>query len=272
MRPASPRNPLVHPRPPLPDAPAVSAVIPMYNEEENIGHALRFLVEALERHAGDYEIVVVDDASTDKSPEIVGRAAAENPKIRLIRHARNQKLGRTLRTGFAAATKELIFYTDADIAIDPHDLGRAVRAMRLTRADLITAYRFDRVPEGHRRAVYSVAYNALIGLLFGWPFRDINFACKLLRREVLECIELRSEGSLIDAELVIKAKNAGFVVQQIGVDYFPRAFGQSHLSSPAVVLRILRELVVLYPGMRRPVVAPRGSAGDAERNEERAAG
>jgi glycosyltransferase involved in cell wall biosynthesis len=224
----------------------------MFNEEENIGHALGFVVESLERHAGDYEVVVVDDASQDGSPQVVARAAAENPRIRLVRHARNRKLGAALRTGFAAATKELVFYTDADVAVDPDDLGRALRAMRLTRADVIAGYRFDRVPEGYRRALYSIVYNQLIGLLFGWPLRDINFAFKVFRRAILEDLDLRSEGSLIDAELIVKAKNAGFVVQQIGVDYFPRSYGQSSLASPAIILRLLRELVLLYPGMRRP--------------------
>jgi len=240
------------PLPPLSARPTVSVVIPMFNEQENIGHALGFVVEALERQAGDYEIIIVDDASSDDSPRIVRDAAARNSRIRLVTHEKNRKLGGTLRTGFAAATKELVFYTDADLAVDPDNLGRAIRAMRLTRADVIAAYRFDRVPEGMRRTVYSIVYNTFIGLLFGWPFRDINFAFKLFRREVLESFEIRAEGSLIDAELVIKAKNSGFVVQQIGVDYFPRSFGQSHLASPAVVVRIFRELVSLYPEMRRP--------------------
>lgn len=240
------------PRPLLAERPSISAVIPMFNEEENIGHALAFLAVALGRHTSDYEIIVVNDASTDASPAIVARAAAADPRIRLISHEKNRKLGGTLRTGFAAAAKDLVFYTDADLAVDPEDIGRAIRAMRLTRADLIAAYRFDRVPEGLRRMVYSVVYNTFIGLLFGWPLRDINFAFKVFRREVLEAFDLRSEGSLIDAELVIKAKNSGFVVQQIGVDYFPRSHGQSNLASPGIILRILRELVTLYPDMRRP--------------------
>ena len=77
------------------------------------------------------------------------------------------------------------------------------------------------------RTVYSYCYNTLIGLLFGWPHRDINFSFKLFRREVLEAVELRSGGSLIDAELIVKAKKLGFVVQQIGIDYFPRVRGAS---------------------------------------------
>jgi glycosyltransferase involved in cell wall biosynthesis len=232
--------------------PSVSLVIPMFNESENIDHALTCAVLALEQHAGDWEVLVVDDASTDRSAEIVlGRAAAE-PRIRLLRHDVNQKLGATIRTGFAAARKDLVLYMDADLPFDPDALGRAISAMRVTRADVVAGYRLDRTMEGFRRTVYSYFYNLLIGLLFGWPHRDINFSFKLLRREVLEAIELRSQGSLIDAELIVKAKNLGFVIQQLGLDYFPRTRGRSTLSSPTVILKIFRELISLYPEMRHP--------------------
>lgn len=229
---------------------SVSLVIPMYNEELSIAHAIACAVDALE--AFDYEIVIVDDASTDRSAEIVRERSAEEPRIRLLQHEVNQKLGATIRTGFDAARKDLVLYMDADLPFDPNDLGRAISAMRVTRADVVAGYRLDRTMEGFRRTVYSYFYNLLIGLLFGWPHRDINFSFKLLRREVLEAIELRSQGSLIDAELIVKAKNLGFVIQQLGLDYFPRTRGHSTLSSPTVILKIFRELVSLYPEMRHP--------------------
>jgi len=90
--------------------------------------------------------------------------------------------------------------------------------MAVTRADVIAGYRLDRTSEGFRRTLYSYLYNTLIGLLFGWPHRDINFSFKLMRREVLAAIELESEGSMIDAELIVKARNLGFDIQQIGLD------------------------------------------------------
>ena len=232
-------------------SPSVSLVIPMYNEELNIEHAVAAARRSLETHAGDWEIVIVDDASTDSSARIVTRLAADDPHVRVLRHEKNRKLGGTLRTGFAAATKDLVFYMDADIPFDPDVLGRAMRAMELTGADMIAAYRHDRTMEGFKRGVYTLVYNGLIGVLFGWPHRDINFSFKLMKRSVLQAIELRSEGSLIDAELVVKARNRGFTIQQIGIDYFPRTRGQSHLGSFSVVLKILRELVRLYPEMRR---------------------
>ena len=231
--------------------PSVSLVIPMFNEELNIEHAVSAAVDALTKYSDDYEIIIVDDASTDDSPAMVARMAEENPRLRVLRHAKNRKLGGTIRTGFAAATKDLVLYMDADLPFDPDVLGRAMRAMHVTGADMIAGYRHDRTMEGLRRTIYSYVYNTLIGVLFGWPHRDINFSFKLLKRRVLQKIELKSEGSLIDAELIVKAKNRGFAIQQIGIDYFPRIRGTSNLSSPTVILKILRELVKLYPEMRK---------------------
>jgi len=226
-------------------------VIPMFNEELNIEHAVNAAVEALAQYAGDYEVLIVDDASTDSSPALVAARAAENPRIRMIRHQKNRKLGGSLKSGFAAATMDLVLYMDADLPFDPDILGRAIRALQVTGADLIAGYRHDRTIEGLRRTIYSYVYNSLIGVLFGWPHRDINFSFKLMKRKVLQAIELKSEGSLIDAELIVKAKNRGFAIQQIGIDYFPRIRGTSNLSSPAVILKILRELIKLYPEMRK---------------------
>ena len=222
----------------------------MYNEELNIEHAVVAAVDALTKYSDDYEIIIVDDASSDDSPRLAAKLAEENPRIRVLTHARNQKLGATLRTGFAATTKDLVFYMDADIPFDPDVLGRAIRALQVTGADMIAAYRHDRTMEGARRAVYTLIYNWLIGFLFGWPHRDINFSFKLMKRKVLEAIELKSEGSLIDAELVVKAKNKGFAIQQMGIDYFPRIRGVSNLASIGVILKIIRELIKLYPEMR----------------------
>ena len=236
--------------------PAISLVIPMFNEEANIDHAVEYAVHALNEHAAEYEIIIVDDASTDESPEIVRRAVAGNPRVRLISHDFNQKLGASLRTGFAAAQYELVLYMDADLPFDPDVLGRAIRAMNLTRADVISGYRFDRTTEGVKRTFYTIAYNWLIRILFRIYIRDVNFSFKLMRREVLQAIQLRSEGSLIDAELIVKARNRGFIIQQIGLDYFPRVLGTSHLSSPAVILKIFREMISLFPEMRKRVQRP----------------
>ena len=230
----------------------VSIVIPMFNEEECIEHAIACGREALERYATSWEIVVVDDCSTDRSVELVTKLHAADERVRLVRHDRNRGLGGTLRTGFAAARLDVVLYMDADLPFDPDVIGRALRALDVTSSDVIAGYRFDRTTEGLRRTIYSYCYNTLIGFLFGWPHRDINFSFKLIRRHVLEALELRSEGSLIDAELIVKAKNLGFTIQQIGIDYFVRTRGSSTLSSFRVIRKMFRELWTLYPEMRNP--------------------
>ena len=122
------------------------------------------------------------------------------------------------------------------------EVSKAVRLLRIYEADIVSAYRFDRTGEGARRLVYSYVYNHLIQTVFGLRLRDMNFAFKLMRRSLLDNIELHSEGSFIDVELLARAQKLGFSIVQFGVDYFPRTRGISTLSSNAVIFKILREM------------------------------
>lgn len=225
----------------------LSVFYPMWNEEEYIERALRFGKRAAEGliergDIGDYELIVIDDASTDRTGEIADEMALGDPHVRVIHHAVNRKLGGSMKTGFAAATGDLILYTDADLPFDMNELPRAVRLLREYDADIISAYRFDRTGEGSLRSIYTWVYNQLIKQLFGVKVRDINFAFKLCRSRIFDHIELESEGSFIDAELIIRATRMGFEIMQMGVDYFPRTRGESTLSSPGVIVKILREM------------------------------
>jgi glycosyltransferase involved in cell wall biosynthesis len=225
----------------------LSVFYPMWNEEDYIERALTFGRRACETLVErgeilDYELIVIDDRSTDRTPEIADRLAAEDPHVRVIHHDRNRKLGGSMKTGFAAATGDLVLYTDADLPFDMYELPRAVRLLREYDVDIISAYRFDRTGEGSLRAIYTFVYNGLIKALFGVKVRDINFAFKLCRRRIFDHVELKSEGSFIDAELVIRATRLGYEIMQMGVDYFPRTRGQSTLSSPGVILTILKEM------------------------------
>ncbi|MGB3737485.1 MAG: glycosyltransferase family 2 protein [Ilumatobacter sp.] len=225
----------------------LSIFYPMWNEELYIERALdaghraaRKLVAAGD--ISDYELIVIDDASTDSTGEIADRIAAENPHVRVVHHAKNRKLGGSIKTGFASATGDLILYTDADLPFDMAELPRAVRLLSDYDVDLVSAYRFDRTGEGYLRLVYTFLYNLLIRSMFGVKARDINFAFKLCRSRLFDHVELRSEGSFIDAELVIRSTRLGFEMLQFGVDYFPRTRGESTLSSPGIILTILREM------------------------------
>ncbi len=229
---------------------SVSVVFPMYNEEAYVRRAVAAVGEALAADLPDYEIVIVDDCSSDGTLRIAESLAAEDPRVRVVKNAVNRRLGGALKAGYAAATKELVFYTDADLPIDLHQLPRAVRLLEYQEADVLAAYRFDRTSEGLVRAVYTFVYNHLIRALFGLRVRDVNFAFKLFRRSVLGKFPLESEGSFIDAEFLLRARKAGCPIIQIGLDYFPRTRGTSTLASFGVIAQILRDLVRLGPGLR----------------------
>ncbi len=241
----------------------LSIFFPMWNEEAYIERAIRFAKEECEllRERGeilDYELIVVDDASTDSTPAMADAMAAADKHVVVVHHPVNRKLGGSIKTGFATATGDLVLYSDADLPFDLTEVGRAVRLLRNYEADIVSAFRLDRTGEGRSRAIYTFFYNILIRRLFGVRMRDINFAFKLCRARIFEHIELRSEGSFIDAELIIRAKKLGFDVIQFGTDYFPRTRGESTLASVSVIRRILREMFSLRKELRRlkPVVEP----------------
>lgn len=237
---------------------SVSVFFPTYNEEENIERSVRGALAALEETGMDHEVIVVNDASTDRTAEIVDRLAAADPHVRAVHLPRNLKLGGALKAGFAASRMELVFYTDADNPIDFTDMTAAFPLVAEGGVEVVTGYRLNR-DETLRRKVYSRSYNWLINFLFGFRFRDINFSFKLFRREVLERIDLRSNGSFIDAEILIEARKAGFSIEEVGVRYFPRTAGVSTLASPGVIVRILVELVAYLMTRygRKPAVSGR---------------
>jgi glycosyltransferase involved in cell wall biosynthesis len=230
--------------------PSLTVVFPMRNEEAYIRRAVEAAREVLEAERSDWEVVIVDDASTDATPALADALAREDPRVRVVHNPVNRRLGGALRAGYAAATKDLVFYTDADLPIDLRELPRAVRLLVYQEADVVAGYRFDRTSEGLVRAVYTFCYNHLVRTLFGLRVRDVNFAFKLFRRSVLGKFALTSEGSFIDAEFLLRARKAGCSIIQIGLDYFPRTRGTSTLATVPVILDILREMAARWRELR----------------------
>ena len=219
--------------------PSLSFVFPMYNE---IGNVERCVAEALatgRKITSDLEIVLVDDASTDGCGVLADQLAERHPEVKVMHHAKNRKLGGAIRTGFAAATKDWILYIDSDLPIEMDD---ALLAVPLTAsAEMVIGNRQGRA-EGPKREIMSWVYNRLIRVLFGLNVRDVNFAFKLFRRSILERISLQSEGSFIDAELLIETHKAGFRIAELPLRYFERTAGVSTLASGSVVVKILHEM------------------------------
>jgi glycosyltransferase involved in cell wall biosynthesis len=241
----------------------LSIFFPMWNEEEYVNRAIAAATDAcqdliLSGEIAAYELIIVDDASTDATARMADELAATDSHVRVIHHPTNRKLGGSIKTGFASATGELVLYSDADLPFDMGEIAKAIRIMRLYDADIVSAFRHDRTGEGSVRKVYTFFYNWLIRLMFGVRLRDINFAFKLCRRRIFDHITLKSEGSFIDAELIIRAKKLGFEVTQFGVDYFPRTRGSSTLSSPKIIIKVLQEMYALRQELRsiRPLPKP----------------
>ncbi len=236
---------------------------PMWNEELYIHRAVGAAKTECDLlvangQISDYELIVVDDASTDATPRIADELAAADRHVKVVHHPVNRKLGGSLKTGFATATGDLVLYTDADLPWDMSEVHRALRLLNYYDADIVSAYRLDRTTEGATRAVYTYFYNLMIRRLFGVRMRDINFAFKLCRRRIFEHVELHSEGSFIDAELIIRAKKLGYNVIQFGVDYFPRTRGTSTLASLGVIRTIVHEMFALRQDLRsiKPLANP----------------
>lgn len=222
-------------------------MFPAWNEAEMLAQTVAAATEAgahlvASGELDDYEIVIVDDGSSDSTGDIIDAFAETDVHVVAVHHPHNRGLGASIRSGFAAASGEIVCYTDADLPFDLLLLSKAFRLLRIYDADIVSLYRFDRTAEGPKRYWFSHLYNWLVRYSLGVKLRDVNFAGKLIRRDVLDHVDLRSEGSFLDVELIAQAQRLGYGIIQFGVDYFPRTRGDSTLAAPGVILKILAEL------------------------------
>lgn len=230
---------------------SISFVFPAWNEEKYIEKAIFKASKALKDITNNYEIILVDDGSTDKTREIAEKLAKEDNHIKVFHHKKNQKLGKTLRTGISAAQKDLILYSDIDLPFDFKEIKNMIALMELTNADIISAFRFNRAEKEFKRAINSFIYNFLIKILFRINIKDINCPAKLFKKSIFEKVKLKSNGSFIDAELIVKSIKKGYKVRQMRVEYFPRIESRSRASDLRTILGILKEMILLYKDTMR---------------------
>ena len=165
----------------------LSFVFPAWNEEEMISQTVVAATEAgqeliAQHEVADYEIVLVDDGSSDGTPALIDELAAADTHVRAVHHERNRGLGASVRSGFDAAKGDAILYTDADLPFDLLLLQKAFRLLRIYDADIVSMYRFDRTAEGPKRYLYSHLYNWLVRSWGGGRRRDEKKARKHKRR------------------------------------------------------------------------------------------
>jgi glycosyltransferase involved in cell wall biosynthesis len=219
---------------------------PAFNEEEIIEETVRKAAHVAASVAQDYEVIVVDDGSRDGTAAVVERIAAGDPHVRLVRHDRNRGYGAALRSGFAAAAKELVFFSDADGQFDLDELPALLA--RSTSAPVVVGYRIKRSDPPHRLFI-AKTYNLIVRMLFGLRVHDIDCAFKLFRREALAKVQLESNGAFISSELLIKLRRAGVPIVEQGVHHYPRTTGYSKGANFTVILKTIRDILRLRAGL-----------------------
>ncbi len=206
-------------------APGLSIFFPAYNDSGTIASLVITARTAAQRLTPDFEIIVVNDGSGDHTAEVADELAHTYPEVRVIHHPRNRGYGGALRSGFAEARKELIFYTDGDAQYDPSELALLWPHM-VAGVDVVNGYKIARSDPFHRIIIGRV-YHHTVRLLFGLKVRDVDCDFRLLRRQVFDRITLEHNSGVICLELMKKLTDAGAVIAEVPVHHYHRAFGRS---------------------------------------------
>jgi glycosyltransferase involved in cell wall biosynthesis len=230
--------------------PSISLVLPAHNEADNIEPLVAEAVPALRAVTDDFEIVVVDDGSRDATAEVARRLMETEPHLRLVQHAVNQGFGAAVLTGFTSATKDWIFYTDADRQFVLSEIDKFVPYT--DKADLIAGYRAPR-RDPFLRVLYGKGWTMLCTLLFGYTVRDVDCGFKLLRAHLVRDIapKVTARGATFSIEWLVRAKRAGYCFVELPVTHRPRVAGSQSGANPKVIVRAFRELLKFRVGLWR---------------------
>ncbi|MDD5135060.1 MAG: glycosyltransferase family 2 protein [Phycisphaerae bacterium] len=222
---------------------SLSVFFPCYNEQENVERVLASAVDCLEPLNIDYEIILVNDGSRDRTAQIIDTLAAKDSRIKAVHHKTNLGYGSALQSGFKAATKEFVFYTDGDGQFDIKELPPLFKYM--ADYDIVSCYRIKR-QDSIIRKINALCWTTLGGLLFKMKIKDVDCAFKLYRRKIFDDIKMQSTGALIDTEILARARQKGYKIFQTGVHHYPRVAGTQTGAKISVILRAFKELFALY--------------------------
>ena len=218
---------------------SISVVLPAHNEAENIKTTVESCVSYLEKNASDYEVVVVNDGSSDDTQQIVQELKSTNSKVILVNHPVNMGYGSALRSGFDKASCEYIFFMDSDGQFNINDLDRLIPLV--SAKDVVIGYREDRA-DSFIRSLNAWLYGLYIYLIFGLKVRDMDCAFKVFPTRAYQDIRpIKSDGALFSAEFLIKLQRKGFKLNEVPVRHFPRCFGTQSGANIKVILRMFKE-------------------------------
>ncbi|MFZ5366012.1 MAG: glycosyltransferase family 2 protein [Patescibacteria group bacterium] len=228
--------------------PELSVFFPAYNEEKNIKETVSKATKILPKIASKYEIIIVDDGSTDKTGEIADKIAKDNKSVRVVHHHPNRGYGAALKSGFSKSRYSWVAFTDADGQFDFSEIENFLPLTR--KADLILGYRIKRADSIVRR-IYTFGWFAIARLLLGLDVKDYSCGFKLIKKEVFEAVQpLEGEEKVTQIELLVKAERLGFKFAEVGVSHYPRKFGQQTGANLKVVAKSIIDLVKLWQKLR----------------------
>ena len=224
----------------------MSFFFPAFNEEENVEETVRRALDEIGPLVdGSIEVLIVDDGSTDRTPELADALAAGDPRVR-VHHQENRGYGGALRAGFELARGRVIGFSDGDLQFDLSEMSRLLTRLEdpARPVDAAIGYRIKRRDPPHRIFI-AKTYNAIVSVLFALRVRDIDCAMKLFRREVFDGLPLATDSPFLSAELLIKLRARGERIAQVGVNHYPRAAGTNTGASFRKILRTFRDIGVL---------------------------
>src|ERR1700730_11273919 len=224
--------------------PSITAFFPCYNDAGTIGSVVIAADRTLRELTDDYEIIVGNDASTDNSAAILDELCELYPHLRVLNHPVNLDYGGNLRSMFAAATKDLIFYTDGDAQYDPAELTLLYNQLR-PGVDVVQGWKIGRGDPMHRKIIGRV-YHHFVKWWFGLHLRDVDCDFRLFRRHVLESFPLESNSGCITVEMMTRIEQGGFTVVEVPVHHYHRAYGESQFFNFRRIARTLVELSGLW--------------------------
>ncbi len=251
--------------------PSVSIFYPCYNDWGSMGSMVLLTIQTADTLGLDYDLTIVDDGSAPHTADLLRALEQKFPDVRILRHEKNRGYGGALRSGFAAASKEWIFYTDGDAQYDVRELALLVEQASPD-VDVVQGYKIQRHDPLHRIVIGRI-YHWLVRIAFGLPLRDVDCDFRLMRRSIFDTVELTSDSGVICAEMMTKIQRAGFRIVEVPVHHFHRAHGKSQFFNYPRLARVAIALVrlwtreVLRPalGLTPNAVSPKPTEQDAHR-------
>jgi glycosyltransferase involved in cell wall biosynthesis len=253
--------------------PGLSVFFPAYNDSGTIASLVITALQSARRLTPDCEIIIVNDGSADATAQIADELARTYPEVRVVHHERNRGYGGALRSGFAAATRDLVFYTDGDAQYDPAEMALLWRRLDDS-VDLVNGYKISRSDPLHRIIIGRI-YHHTVKLLFGLTVRDVDCDFRLLRRSIFDRVALEKNSGVICLEMMKKIQDAGFRIAEVPVHHYHRAHGRSQffnfrrLAKTAIDVARLWFTLVVRREHRRAGSATAATAAAAQRPGDR---